>query len=258
MSTPFPVRDDFAARGQNGPRMPIVTKDIAIPVPGGALPAYVTLPAVTPAPALVIVPSVFGVGAVARDNGNTFSEHGFITLTLDVFFRTIPGPLNMAEKSDFEKALHRNEIFDAEQGQRDMEAARDFALALPECNGKWALIGYCFGGRYALRAGAYMGADAVAAFHPSRMGFELAAAAALTCPASFHCGGADAQVPMSEIEAVQNALAHNPRAQAFVYPGVNHGFTSPGAPAYDAYAATTSLDRTLRMLEELKSPAATV
>ena len=235
--------------------MPIVTRNITIPVAGGALPAYLTLPAVTPAPALVIVPSVFGVGDVARDNGNTFAEHGFITLTLDVFFRTIPGPLNMAEKGDFEKALHRNDIFDADQGQRDMTAARDYALALPECNGKWAMIGYCFGGRYTLRAGAYMGADAVAAFHPSKMGVELEAAAALACPASFHCGGADQQVPPSEIEAVQKALAHNPRAETFVYPGIGHGFTSPGGPAYDADVAYTSLDRTLRMLEQLKTPA---
>ena len=236
--------------------MPIVAKDITIPVAGGAMPAFLTLPEVRPAPALVIVPSVFGVGAVARENGKTFAEHGYITLTLDVFFRTIPGPLNMADKAEFAKALERNERFDADAGQRDMAAARDFALALPECNGKWALIGYCFGGRYTLRAGAYMGADAVAAFHPSRMGMELDAAAAVTCPTSFHFGGADQQVPMSEIEAVQRALAGNSRAESFVYPGIGHGFTSPGGPAYDEGVAQQSFERALRVLDELKSPAA--
>jgi carboxymethylenebutenolidase len=219
------------------------------------MPAFLTLPETRPAPALVIVPSVFGVGAVARETGKTFAEHGFITLTLDVFFRTIPGPLNMADKAEFAKALERNERFDAETGQRDMAAARDFALALPECNGKWALLGYCFGGRYALRAGAYMGADAVAAFHPSKMGVELVAAAAVTCPTSFHFGGADQQVPPSEIEAVQRALAGNPRAESYVYPGIGHGFTSPGGPAYDAGVAKQSFERALRVLDELKTPA---
>ncbi|HEV8022326.1 MAG TPA: dienelactone hydrolase family protein [Candidatus Lustribacter sp.] len=235
--------------------MPIVAKDITIPVAGGTMPAFLTLPETRPAPALVIVPSVFGVGAVARETGKTFAEHGFITLTLDVFFRTIPGPLNMADKAEFAKALERNERFDAETGQRDMAAARDFALALPECNGKWALLGYCFGGRYALRAGAYMGADAVAAFHPSKMGVELEAAAAVTCPTSFHFGGADQQVPPSEIEAVQRALAGNPRAESYVYPGIGHGFTSPGGPAYDAGVAKQSFERALRVLDELKTPA---
>src|SRR5271170_7025589 len=107
--------------------MPIVAKDITIPVAGVEMPAYLTLPEAAPAPALVIVPSVFGVGAVARENGKTFAAHGFITLTLDVFFRTIPGPLNMADKAEFAKALERNERFDADAGQRDMMAARDFA-----------------------------------------------------------------------------------------------------------------------------------
>jgi carboxymethylenebutenolidase len=235
--------------------MPIVAKDITIPVAAGDMPAYMTLPEAVQAPALVIVPSVFGVGAVARRTGQTFAEHGYITLTLDVFFRTIPGPLNMADKAEFAKALERNQRFDADAGQRDMAAARDYALALPRCNGKWAMIGYCFGGRYALRAGAYMGADAVAAFHPSKMGVELAAAAAVTCPTSFHFGGADQQVPMSEIEAVQQALAGNPRAESYVYPGIGHGFTSPGGPAYDAGVAGQSFERALRVLDELKSTA---
>lgn len=236
--------------------MPIVAQDITIPVAGGDMPAFLTLPETAPAPALVIVPSVFGVGAFAREAAKTFAAHGYITLTLDVFFRTIPGPLNMADEAEFAKALERNARFDAERGQRDMAAARDYALALPQCNGKWALIGYCFGGRYALRAGAYMGADAVAAFHPSKMGVELAAAAAVTCPTSFHFGGADQQVPMSEIEAVQRALAGNPRAESYVYPGIGHGFTNPAGPAYDAGVASQSFERALRVLDELKAPAA--
>jgi carboxymethylenebutenolidase len=235
--------------------MPVVTRDVVIPVAGGGMPAYMTLPAVTPAPALVIVPSVFGIGAVAKETAKTFAENGYITLTLDVFFRTSPGPKNMADKNAFAEAIDRAEKFDHQGGQRDMEAARDYALALPECNGKWAMIGFCFGGRYTLLAGAYMGADAVAAFHPSRMGVELEAAAKIRVPASFHFGGADAQVPMSEIEAVQTALAGEPLAETYVYPGVAHGFTSPGGPAYDAGAARVAMERTLTMLAQLKTPA---
>src|SRR3984957_16859186 len=183
--------------------MPSELKDVSIPVSGGAMPAFMGLPDVAPAPALIIVPSVFGIIQAAKDTVEMFAANGYVAIVLDVFFRTIPGPKSMADKTEFAQALERNERFDADQGQRDMEAARDFALALPQCNGKWAMIGYCFGGRYTLRAGAYMGADAVAAFHPSKMHVELEAAAALTCPTSFHFGGADQQVPMSEIEAVQ-------------------------------------------------------
>ncbi len=233
--------------------MPIVLNDVSIPVSGGVMPAFMGFPEVTPAPAVIIVPSVFGIVQAAKDTVEMFAANGYIAIVLDVFFRTIPGPKSMADKTEFAQALQRNDRFDAGQGQRDMEAARDYALALPQCNGKWAMIGYCFGGRYTLRAGAYMGADAVAAFHPSKMGLELDAAAAMRVPASFHFGGADPQVPLSEIEAVRRALAGNSRAETYVYPGVGHGFTSPGGASYDAGVAQVSLERTLLMLEQLKS-----
>jgi carboxymethylenebutenolidase len=233
--------------------MPIVLNAVSIPVSGGVMPAFMGLPDAPSAPALIIVPSVFGIVQAAKDTVEMFAANGFIAIVLDVFFRTIPGPKNNADKTEFAQALERNERFDADQGQRDMAAARDYALALPQCNGKWAMIGYCFGGRYTLRAGAYLGADAVAAFHPSKMGLELEAAAALRVPASFHFGGADQQVPMSEIEAVQRALAGNSRAETFVYPGIGHGFTSPGGASYDAGVAQVSLERTLLLLDQLKS-----
>lgn len=240
--------------------MPIAPQDILIPAAGPAgadlLPACAAFPAAVPAPAIVIVPSVFGIGRAARDTVAMFASNGYITVTLDMFFRTAtPGPLDMSQPDAFAKAVERAGRFDHEQGQKDILAARDYVLALPECNGTWGCVGYCFGGRYTLLAGAYMGAGAVAAFHPSRMGAELAAATALRVPASFHCGGADAQVPMSEIEAVRAALASDPLAELYVYPGVAHGFTTPGGAAYDAEAARLSLERALRTLAVLKTPA---
>jgi carboxymethylenebutenolidase len=233
--------------------MPIELKDVSIPVSGAVMPAFMGLPDSVSAPAIIIVPSVFGIVQAAKNTVEMFAANGYITIVLDVFFRTIPGPKNNADQTEFAQALERNEHFDAVQGQRDMEAARDYALALPQCNGKWAMIGYCFGGRYALRAGAYMSADAVAAFHPSKMGLELEAASAMHVPASFHFGGADQQVPLAEITAVQRALAGNSRAETYVYPGIGHGFTSAGGASYDAGVAQVSLERTLLMLEQLKS-----
>ena len=235
--------------------MPLVTKDITIPAGGGEMPAFMAVPAVLPAPALVIVPSIFGVGAVARETATTFADNGYLTLVLDVFFRTSPGPKNIADPNAMVDAIGRAESFDHDRGLRDMTAARGYALALPECNGKWAMIGYCFGGRYTLIAGAYMEADAVAAFHPSRMGMELVAAAKIRVPTSFHFGGADAQVPPAEIEDVRQALAANPLAETYVYPGVAHGFTTPGGPAFNADATRVSMERALSMLAQLKTPA---
>jgi len=229
------------------------TLDTTIPVPGGFMPAYVAVPATTPAPALVLIPSVFGVTPVVRAQIDRFAENGFLTLGLDVYFRTVPGPKDRAIQAEFDAALDRNKRYDHEQGVRDLAAVRDCALARPDCNGKWAVVGYCFGGRYALIAGADLGADAVGGFHPSNLGKELDKARRLNVPASFHVGDSDASVPMTEVEAVQAALAHNPRAEVHVYPGIKHGFSGKGGAAYDEAVAELSLDRLLNVFDQLKT-----
>jgi len=229
------------------------TLDTTIPVPGGSMPAYVAVPATTPAPALVLIPSVFGVVPNVRATIDRYAEHGFLTIGPDVYFRTIPGPKNRENKAEFDAALDRNKRYDHEQGVRDLAAVRDYALARADCNGKWAVVGYCFGGRYALIAGADLGADAVGGFHPSNMGKELDAARRLNVPASFHVGDSDTTVPMTEVEAVKAALAHNPRAEVYVYPGIKHGFSGKGGAAYDEAVAELSLERLLNVFDELKT-----
>jgi carboxymethylenebutenolidase len=229
------------------------TLDTTIPVPGGKMPAYIAVPKVTPAPALVLIPSVFGVVPVVRDTIDRFAENGFLTIGLDVYFRTVPGPKDRDIKTEFDEALARNKAYDHETGVIDLAAVRDYALARPECNGKWAVVGYCFGGRYAMIAGADLGADAVGGFHPSNLGKELDKARRMNVPASFHVGDSDASVPMTDVEAVQAALAHNPRAQVYVYPGIKHGFSGKGGSSYDEAVAELSLERVLNLLDELKS-----
>jgi carboxymethylenebutenolidase len=236
--------------------MVVLTRNTTIrSADSGAIPAYVALPAVLPAPVVVIVAAVSGVDDGARAWADRYAERGFLTLLPNFFWRMpLSGPLRREDPDSLLKALERAAQFDHAIGQSDIASVRDFVQAMPECNGKWALAGYCFGGRYTLLAGAYMGADAVVAFHPSKMGVELEAAANVKCPTSFHFGGADGMVPMDVIEAVQTALKPNPRAETYVYPGVDHGFTTKGAPAFDAEVSEISFERALRVLDELKTP----
>jgi carboxymethylenebutenolidase len=231
-------------------------RDITIPSSdGGAIPAYIAMPAQTPAPAIVIVPHVFGNDVNTLHWADRFAERGFITIAPDVFWRTIPGAMNPEVPEERAKATERNKQFDRDAGQRDIAAVRDYALALAASNGKWSVAGYCFGGRYTLLAGAYLGADAVVAFHPSRMDLEFEAAAKMTCPASYHFGGADESVPMDVVESIQAALKHDALAETYVYPGIKHGFTAKTRPAYDEHAAEMSFERALGVLSKLKTAA---
>jgi carboxymethylenebutenolidase len=237
--------------------METATRDITIPsADGGAIPVYISLPAVTPAPALVIVAAIMGVDDTTRAWADRYAEHGFLTVAPDFFWRTIPGPLRRDVPEELAKSKERNKNFDRDACVRDIASVRDYVRGLPGSNGAWAVAGYCFGGRYTLISAADLGADAVIGFHPSRMGLELEAAAKITCPTSYHFGGADTSVTMDVVEAVQAALKSNPRAESFIYPGVQHGFTMPGQPAYDAEASELSFKRALTVLDELKAKKA--
>jgi carboxymethylenebutenolidase len=234
--------------------MPNTTSDIMIPsTDDGAIPAYIAMPSALPAPVVVMVAAVSGLDAGAREWADRYAERGFIAIVPDFFWRTIPGPMRLDVPEERAKATERNTLFDRDLGQQDIAAVRDYARWLPAGNGKWAVAGYCFGGRYTLLAGAYLGADAVVGFHPSKMGLELEAAAAVKCPASYHFGGADTSVPMDVVDAVRAALKPNARAECFVYPGVAHGFTAKGRDAYDGPVAELSFDRAIRVLDELKA-----
>jgi carboxymethylenebutenolidase len=249
----------MAAHDAEEAAMTTTARDITIPSDdGGAIPAYISMPATLPAPAVVIVAAVFGVDAGTREWADRYAAHGFIAIAPDFFWRTIPGPLNEHIPAERALATERNQKFDRDAGQRDIAAARDYVRALPECNGKWSAAGYCFGGRYTLLAGAYLGADAVVGFHPSKMGLELEAAAKVTCPVSYHFGGADESVPMDVVEAVRTALKDNPRVESFVYPGVAHGYTMKTRAAYDPAVAELSFERALTVLAGLKTNAAKV
>jgi carboxymethylenebutenolidase len=233
--------------------MNTATRDITIPSDdGGAIPSYIAMPAVVPAPALIVMSAIGGVDDVTRAWADRYAEHGFITLAPDFFWRTIPGAKRREVPEEAAEMKERGKNFDRDACERDIVSVRDYVRALPESNGKWSAAGYCFGGRYTLIAGAYLGADAVVGFHPSRMGLELEAAAKLMCPTSYHFGGADESVTMDVVEAVQAALKPNARAESFIYPGVKHGFTAKNNASYDAAVSELSFKRAVEVLDTLK------
>jgi carboxymethylenebutenolidase len=75
----------------------------------------------------------------------------------------------------------------------------------------------------------------------------------MKAPASFHVGDSDATVPMTEVDAVKAALAHNPRADVCVSPGITHGGSGTGGASDHEAVPALSLDRGLHLLDELKT-----
>lgn len=219
----------------------------------GSIPAYLALPAKTPAPAVLMVPSIFGVDADIKSFADRYAERGLIAVAFDPFWRTDGGVLTPSNSDQAARAQARNKSFAFEDGVTDMAAIVAHLRTMREYNGKFAVAGYCFGGRYAFLAASRLHADAAISFHGANIGYHLDEAPQVTCPVSFHFGGDDHVIPMDEVNAIRAALAGNAQAEIFDYDGVGHSFTAVSRPAvFNAGAASLSDQRSMQTLARLQ------
>lgn len=197
-------------------------------------------------PGILLITAIFGVDDEMKHLGDAWAENGFLVSTPDIFWRQQPGPT-----ADLQAGLARMARFDPVQGLHDIEDLLQALRAHPRCNGKVAVLGFCFGGRYAHLAAARLGANAAAAFHGTSIGLHLDEAQRIQVPISYHFGSADPVVPMQEVNAIRQAFAGKPNAEIIVHEGATHNFSMPTKPGYAPTAAKDAMDAALRCFQSM-------
>ncbi len=197
-------------------------------------------------PGILLLTAIFGVDDEMQELSDAWAADGFVVSTPDIFWRVMPGPT-----ADMEKAFARYEAFDADQGMRDIEDLIADLKARPQCNGKVAVLGFCFGGRYAHLAAARLGVDAAGSYHGTRIGEHLDEVDQVKCPVSFHFGAEDPHVPMDEVEAIRAAYAGHANAEIVTHPGASHNFAMPYKEGYVGEVAKASRDAVLRCFQSM-------
>jgi carboxymethylenebutenolidase len=198
------------------------------------------------APGLLMITAIFGIDDEMKELADAWARDGFLVSVPDIFWRVMPGPT-----ADMEKAFARYGAFDQEQGMRDIEDLVKDLKSRPQCNGKVAMLGFCFGGLYAHLGAARLGIDAAGAFHGTKIGGALEETARIKCPVSFHFGDRDPVVPMDEVAAIRKAYAGRDSAEIVVHPGATHNFSMPYKDGYHAGAAKKSRDAMLRCFRSM-------
>ena len=115
-----------------------------------------------PVPAIVLASAIHGVDEDLRALADTFAAHGFIAAAPDLFWRRLPGPLPRSDKRAAERSQPRLERIKA--GEADLADTLVDLRTLKDFNGRAAVIGFCYGGAYAI-------------IGPKRLGF----AAGISC-----------------------------------------------------------------------------
>jgi len=219
---------------------------------GAAFDALFLPPPRAPAPGIVLLTEIFGINAEMRAAAAQWAADGYAVLVPDLFWSQQRRTDLRYEGEDRARAFELYRAYDHERGARDVAACLAALRARPECTGKAAVIGYCFGGTLAWLAAARSDPDAAVSFYGTQIHRYLDAAATIRCPVSLHLGDADAHIPADAVAATHAACDGHGLIELHLYPTIGHAFMNPSRPTFDGAAAALARERAIALLERCR------
>ena len=223
---------------------------------GGEFDCYLVTPhAGSKVPAIVIASAVHGVNSDVRAIAEEFASQGYIAAAPDLFWRTVPGPLSRDDDRTKQRSQPRLEKI--RTGEADLRDTLAEVRKLPQSNGRAAVIGFCYGGPYAILGPKRLGYDAGISCHGSQMLDYIGELEGLAKPVCIIWGDQDHQAPAEVLAAYRGAAARMKNLDLHIFPGVLHGYMMPdNAKAFDRKTRDFSMERALAILNGLRASEA--
>lgn len=220
----------------------IVGEYVMYPSPNGhgEVRGYLVRPAAATGklPAVVVVHENRGLNPYIEDVARRLAKAGFIALAPDGLTSVGGYPGNDEAGRELQSKV------DPEKLMNDFFTAIEWLMAHEATTGKVGITGFCYGGGVANAAAvAYPELGGAVPFY----GRQPAAAdvAKIKAPLLIHYAELDERVNAGWPEYETALKAAGTRYEAFIYPGVNHGFHNDSTPRYDEAAANLAWERTL-------------
>jgi carboxymethylenebutenolidase len=202
-------------------------------------------------PAIVLASAIHGVDADLRGIADAFASRGYLAAAPDLFWRTVPGPLERGDPRSTPRGQPRLERIKA--GERDLEDVLALLRKQPACNGRAAVIGFCYGGPYAILGPKRLGYAAGISCHGTQLLDYLGELEGVRQPVCIIWGDRDQMAPAPVLDAYRAVPARLPNVEVHIFPGIQHGYMMRGNPAaFDEKTYGFSMDRALGLLERLR------
>ena len=215
---------------------------------GPGFDCYVVTPAAAqPVPAVVLASAVQGVDQDLRAIADRFASHGYIAAAPDLFWRSVRGPLARKDPRAAQRAQPRLEKI--RLGEQDLADVLRELRAQPLFNGRAAVMGFCYGGPYALLGPKRLGYDAGISCHGSQMLDFVGELDGVHQPVCVLWGDQDHLAPAHVRDAYRTVAGRMKNVAVHVFPGVGHGYMMQGnTDAFDQEACGNSVERALTIL----------
>ena len=233
-------------------RRGIVHEPITIAAADGPMEAYIASSGSGKGPGVIVVTHIFGVDQDTKEICNELAARGCVAMAQNFFWRDSDAGA-LVEPQDMQRAVARAMRIDFAKALDDLRRGIDELRRHPDCNGKIALLGFCFGGPYAWRAACDgLGLDASVSFHGTYVSKYMKPGDKPSCPMELHYGEHDHLAPAEELAAVK-AVADATGSTFVVHPGAGHAYMVPSNSHYHAEAAGKSWDAALQLINTLKT-----
>ncbi|MCO5063978.1 MAG: dienelactone hydrolase family protein [Rhizobiaceae bacterium] len=193
--------------------------------------------------AIVVVHENRGLNPYIEDVARRVAKAGFIALAPDGLTSVGGYPGND------EKGRELQQTVDPEKLMNDFFAAVEFLMKDDRTTGKVGITGFCYGGGVANAAAvAYPELSAAVPFYGRQPNSEDVTR--IRAPLLLHYAELDTRINEGWPAYEEALKAAGKTYEAYIYPGVNHGFHNDTTPRYDEGAAKLAWDRTVAWFEK--------
>jgi carboxymethylenebutenolidase len=202
--------------------------------------AYVSFPENPNGNAVVVLQEIFGVTASIKGVADRYADAGYIAVAPDLFWRVAPGLELTHSRDDMARAVSILADFSEVDALDDINATLSHVNALPNFDGRIAVVGLCLGGKLAYMAASRLPIAAAIAFYGVGIEKNLDEARYLASPLLMFFGGKDQYVSAEAYKEIQAAVQG--KADIEVYPEAAHGFYTRGDKALIGITHRRALD----------------
>jgi len=207
---------------------------------GRAVSAALAMPDQKPAAAVMLVHEWWGLNDQIKSVASEIAKQGYMGLAIDLY-----GGKSASTPEDAEKLMKAVVPTEASE---TMSTWVDWLFKNPDCNGKVASIGWCFGGGMALQAALDRPLDAAVVYYGNvaRSADELKA---LKGPVLGQFANEDQWINPKMVDGFEAAMKQAGKKLEDYRYDANHAFANPTGDHYDAEDARLAWDRTVAFLK---------